>query len=310
MAPPARLPVRLRHIAAHLGGVRSVATTPPSPPSRTVLDKYRHKLEAKARAEGHADVAALKQAYADSMAAQRRSAAVTPPPPVLSSDSDSDQQDPRPAKRSTPPARQPPPARPPAVTPLSALLDLPKARTLPAAELAAVWRLRHAADPRSLCAAVPAATFAAMERCARAVSAQFVLPVPRGDAGAEMHFLQWTWDAARTPSVLFTRLAEYKLRGAFAQPHTTVTHHVDLAADTGLVLMRGQVVEGTGVSVETARWLVMCLQRFYGGWDGEPGGGGGGGERAAARRTLLAWFAQGDERFSVEKLMEETERLG
>ncbi|KAM6519477.1 hypothetical protein FALCPG4_013108 [Fusarium falciforme] len=33
--------------------------------------------------------------------------------------------------------------------------------------------------------------------------------------------------------------------------------------------MQGQVVEDRGIKPENARWLVMCLQRFYGGWEGE-----------------------------------------
>jgi ATP synthase F1 complex assembly factor 1 len=33
-------------------------------------------------------------------------------------------------------------------------------------------------------------------------------------------------------------------------------------------------------------------------------------ERAEERRRLLEWFGRGDGRFSVEKLMEEAERMG
>ncbi|MBE3047920.1 hypothetical protein IMZ48_36495, partial [Candidatus Bathyarchaeota archaeon] len=103
----------------------------------------------------------------------------------------------------------------------------------------------------------------------------------------------------RTSTVMFTQLAEYKARGEFAQPHTTVTHHADLAdGEAGLVLMQGQLVEGRGAKLEDARFLVLLLQKFYGGW-------GQGGEA----KQLLEWFRKGDSRFSVEKLLEEAERL-
>ena len=99
-------------------------------------------------------------------------------------------------------------------------------------------------------------------------------------------------------SVLFTHLAEYKLRGEFSQPHTTITHHLELAQDKGLVLLQGQVVEGRGVSVDEAKWLVMCLQKFY----------GVGGERSE-RKRLLELFGKGDASFKLEDLVEEAEKI-
>lgn len=98
-------------------------------------------------------------------------------------------------------------------------------------------------------------------------------------------------------SVLFTHLAEYKLRGEFSQPHTTVTFHLELAEDKGLVLLQGQVMEGRGVSVDEAKWLLMCLQKFY----------GFGGEKAE-RKRLLEMFGRGDAAFKVEDLLEEAEQ--
>jgi ATP synthase F1 complex assembly factor 1 len=166
-----------------------------------------------------------------------------------------------------------------------------------------------------------------MERLARRAAPQFVLPVPHEGEGAELHFLQWTFGsppaaaAATTPAiatstVLFTRLAEYKLHGEFAQPHTTVTHHVDLAAERGLVLMEGAVVDGRGASVDQAHWLVMCLQRFYGALgDAEVAAGAATEPEEVARgrrnrRQLVEWFGRGDPRFSVEALLEESQRVG
>lgn len=86
--------------------------------------------------------------------------------------------------------------------------------------------------------------------------------------------------------------------GEFAVPHTTVTHHLDLREEKGLVLLQGSVVEGRGVSVDEAKWLLMCLQKFYGG-EGEKAG----------RKRLLEKFSGGDEGFKVEELLEEAEKI-
>jgi len=130
------------------------------------------------------------------------------------------------------------------------------------------------------------------------------------DSAAPIHFLQWTFPSPDTVTVLFTHLAEYKLRGEWAQPHTTVTHHLELAGPKGLVLAQGNVLEGRGTSVEEGRWLIMCLQKFYAA--GEKGESGGGvAEDMRERRTrLLRQFTGGDAAFSVDELMSEAERMG
>ena len=296
--------------------VRFLATTKHS---RSVLEKYRDKLDRKARDESHPDIETLRRAYADKIERLRSEAAEitatgrspTPPPPVSETETSFEAQ-----SEAVRPPKQPNSGggENTGVKPLSSILDLAKVRDLPTAELTAIWRLRHAAQPTSLCAVIPWATYGTMDAAARRYP-QFVLPVPHPDQGAEMHFLQWTWDAAtRSSTVLFTQLAEYKARGEFATPHTTVTHYTDLAGDKGVVLMQGSVADDRGVKAEEARWLVMCLQRFYGGWDGASATGARedvvGKQRAEERRRLLEWFARGDERFSVDKLMEEAERMG
>lgn len=340
-----------------LATVRPAPPTPPSspPPTTTrtdVLERYRERLDRKAQAEGVAGgaEALLRERLAAASAAAKKKASAPPPPG----------QDSKEARPTPPPSPQADTSQPPvspttssvakklgtsssSVRPLSSFLDVEKAARLPTPELAAVWRLRHASDPLSLCAAVPARTYARMLAAARRCP-QFVLPLPisgdrapgqdgaagaDGGPGAELHFLQWQFEpssaaggsAHPTTTVLFTRLAEYKVRGEFALPHTTVTHYADLARSTGgdaeeegLALMHGQVVADRGVTPDEARWLVVCLQRFYGAWEVAAAEGVGGGEEAAARaaerRRLLEWFASGDERFSVEKLMEEAERMG
>jgi ATP synthase F1 complex assembly factor 1 len=180
---------------------------------------------------------------------------------------------------------------------LSSYLDVEKSRELPQKELEAVWRLRHASDAQSLCAAIPLEVYQTIEATAKK-HPHFILPLPKEGQGAEIHFLQWTFPAENTVTVLFTHLAEYKLRGEFSQPHTTITHHLELAEEKGLVLLQGQVMEGRGVSIDEAKWLVMCLQKFY----------GVGGEKSE-RRRLLELFGKGDAAFKVEDLVEEAEKI-
>lgn len=289
-------------------------------PSQVILEKYREKLSKKASQEGHGSIEDLKAAYADKIKEQRKIDAVDVPsiedlatasiPQTEGTPVSQPNRGPLPSS-SKPASKKSSSGEKPAIKPLGDILDLEKAADLPEKELTAIWRLRHASSPQTLCAVIPAATYQAMESLARS-SPFFILPVPHESQGAEIHLLQWTFDAAsKTSTVLFTQLAEYKTRGEFAQPHTTVTHHLDLMGDKGLVLMQGQVMEGRGVQPDHARWLVMCLQRFYGGWeqkgdelDGQRK------ERAEERKKLLEWFTNGDPRFSVEKLLEEAERLG
>jgi ATP synthase F1 complex assembly factor 1 len=185
----------------------------------------------------------------------------------------------------------------PGIKTLSSYLDLEKTRALPQKELEAIWRLRHIDNAQSLCAAIPLPVYQTIEATAKK-HPHFILPLPKDGQGAEIHFLQWTFPTENTVTVLFTHLAEYKLRGEFSQPHTTVTHHLEFAEEKGLVLLQGQVVEGRGVSVDEAKWLLMCLQKFY----------GVGGEKSE-RRRLLELFGKGDASFKVEDLLEEAEKI-
>ncbi|KAI0383940.1 ATP11-domain-containing protein [Hypomontagnella monticulosa] len=308
---PFRLPNQQRRWA-QVHDVRFLATTQAS---RNVTEKYREKLDRKAREEGLRDIGELKEAYRNRIEdLKKKDSASVPGLDALLAD------EPAPASQTQtqndglthPPPPPPQPQTPSSsstnstIKPLSEILDLPKARALPEKELSAIWRLRHAASSNSLCAVIPAATYRDLEATARR-HPSFVLPVPRGEGvGAEIHFLQWVFDAeSQTATVLFTQLAEYKARGEWAQPHTSVTHYWDggLAESPGVVLMAGNVVDGRGASVQDARWLVMLLQRFY-------GGEGTGGEKDSGKRRLLEEFGRGDGKFSVERLLEESEKLG
>ncbi|KAL9030339.1 MAG: hypothetical protein Q9196_001534 [Gyalolechia fulgens] len=263
-----------------------------------VTEKYRDKLQRKARQEGLASLDELKAVYRARILEEQKPGARNP-----SSESHLTAPLPRqpapPTPAGSPSSSETAQSAPPGLKTLSSYLDLDKTAVLPPKEIEYIWRLRHASSPTSLCAVLPSTTFARIHRAARKYP-QFILPLPReGSAGAEIHFMQWSFPAPDTVTVVFTHLAEYKLRGEFSQPHTIVTMHSELMQEKGLVLMQGQVVEGRGINVEEARWLVLCLQKFY----------GGDGKDDSRRRRLLEMFNQGDGTFKLEELVEEAEKV-
>jgi ATP synthase F1 complex assembly factor 1 len=240
----------------------------------------------------------LKEAYQEKIQQLKKEASITLPqasaPPTLPPSPDSTS--PFPPPPPPPQAPQMIPKTTSGVKTLSSYLDVEKTLALPQKEIEAIWRLRHVSNPQSLCAVVPLDVYKTIEATAKKFP-HFVLPLPKEEQGAEIHFLQWTFPAPNTVTVLFTHLAEYKLRGEFSSPHTTITHHLELADPKGLVLLQGEVVEGRGVSVDEAQWLIMCLQKFYG-VSGE----------SNERRRLLEMFGNGDAAFKVEDLLEEAEK--
>ena len=279
--------------------------------SGKVLDKYRAKLEQRAKEQGLKDAEELKEAYAEKIQEFRKKAIVPGANAPLSA-----QQPPTPSQASeTIPYQAPPPPEPKQAVPqvpkskdgiktLGSFIDVEKTAELPQKEIETIWRLRHIKDPQTLCAVMKTDTFRRIANTARK-HPQFILPLPREGQGAEIHFLQWTFPSPTTATVLFTHLAEFKLRGEFAQPHTTVTHHLDLSEPTGLVLMEGRVQESRGVSVEEGKWLLMCLQKFYG-FEAHTEGAK---QNAGKRKKLMEQFSGGDETFKVEELLEEAEKV-
>lgn len=247
--------------------------------------------------EGLRDINELKEVYKEKIEHHKKKAAVQLPTPPTTPTSDS--------VSSNSPFPPPPPspsipvvAKPnPGIKTLSSYLDVPKTLALPPKEIETIWRLRHASNAQSLCATIPLPVYEQIALNAKK-HPHFILPLPKENEGAEIHFLQWTFPAPDTVTVLFTHLAEYKLRGEYAQAHTTLTHHLELAEEKGVVLMKGEVMEGRGVSVDEAKWLVMCLQKFY-----------GVGAEKEERRKLLEQFTGGDETFNLDVLIDEAEKV-
>ncbi|PGH05485.1 hypothetical protein AJ79_06792 [Helicocarpus griseus UAMH5409] len=309
-----------------------------------VLEKYKEKLDRKAKEEGHASIDSLKQAYQDKIKDLKAKAESIPQPtsstPQSPNGSPAATSTTTAAKSAQSPISSSIPKSPtPGIKPLSSYLDIPKILTLPAKEIETLWRLRHASNPQSICATIPLDTYMRMVNVARQ-NPQFVLPLPRTEAssqpedakdgvstdphqaastGADIHFLQWgfhppasvnaatqTTNAStlntHTSTVLFTHLASYKLHGSYSQPHTVITHHLDLADEKGLILMNGNVLPDRGVAVDEAKLLVMWLQRFYDwGVDGQQGG---------KKAELVRMFSQGDvQGFKLEDLMAEVEKV-
>lgn len=290
--------------------------------------------------EGHSSVSSLKEAYKEKIQDLRKSASTPLTAEPGSGSEPAKPSSPFPAAPPPPQPQQPgstaatpntaPDSNTPGIKPLSSYLNLEKIQDLPAKEIEVLWRLRHAKNPNSICACIPLETYQRIASSAKS-HPQFILPLPRPQANpdpenkdaeqqqqqqqpaADIHFLQWGFHPpatsaappssanTHTSTVLFTHLASYKLHGAYATPHTTITHHLDLADSTGLVLMNGHVDTDKGVSIKEAQFLVMCLQRFY---------DFGGLEGSGRKGELLRMFSKGDaEGFKLEELMDEVERV-
>lgn len=295
---------------AQVHDVRFVAT---HQQSEKVLERYKAKLDQKAKEKGLHNVDELKEVYSDKIQELRQKAIVPganaplsaqqPPQPQNASQSIPYQapSPPQPQKESDAPKT---PKSKDGIKTLDSFIDVEKVMTLSEQEIEALWRLRHIRDSQSLCAVMSADTFKRISQTARA-HPQFILPIPREGQGAEIHFLQWTFPSPTTATVLFTHLAEYKTRGEFAQPHTTVTHHLDMAEKKGLVLLEGRVMESRGISVDEGKWLLMCLQKFYG-FQAHTDAAK---DNAGRRKKLMEKFSGGDSSFKVEDLLEEAEKV-
>lgn len=293
---------------AQVHDIRFLATH--NKPEKKVLDKYKAKLEQKAKQEGLGDINELKEAYKDKIESMRRKAIVpganapldagittSHTIPSTTSPQNIPFQPPPPPQPQTTAAKQPSAEEKAGIKTLSSFVDVDKLLALPQKEIEYLWRLRHASTPNSLCASIPLDVYERISKTARK-HPQFILPLPREGQGAEIHFLQWTFPSTTTTTVLFTHLAEFKLRGEFAQPHTILTHHLDLVQSKGVVLLEGTVTKDKGVTVDESKWLLMCLQKFYGQVD-----------ETSPRKKLMEQFSQGDETFKVEELLEEAEKI-
>ncbi|RKF82452.1 Protein ATP11, mitochondrial [Golovinomyces cichoracearum] len=270
-----------------------------------IFEKYKAKLDIKAKEHGLQDTQELRELYREKIEKLRTESVpqvhlpsssstpfpMTKIPPEISSSSQPLQS--LSSSRSHLSSSS-------GVKSLSAYLDVEKTSALPIKDIETIWRLRNLKNAHSLCAMIPLPLYREMERMAQKYPS-FILPLPREDQGAEIHYLQWTFPAENVVTVLITHLAEYKLRGEYSQPHTTITHHLELAEKKEIVLLRGEVIEGKGVTVDEAKWLLLCLQRFYGGLGQE--------NEKSKRREMIEMFGRGDVNFRIEDLLHEAEKI-
>ncbi|KZS90277.1 ATP11-domain-containing protein [Sistotremastrum niveocremeum HHB9708] len=104
-----------------------------------------------------------------------------------------------------------------------------------------------------------------------------------------------------TSSLLFTPLAEYKIRQSFATPFLVLTHYTDLARSHGVVLLRGDRTPSTtqgnegkfSMSLTDAQVLSLLVQKF---WLGT--------EESQRGRELLETFHIQPKEFKWEELIE------
>ncbi|KHJ32551.1 putative f1 atpase assembly protein 11 [Erysiphe necator] len=266
-----------------------------------LFEKYREKLDKKAKELGLQDTNELRDVYKEKIDTLKKDLCASlnlssTPQEIHSKNTFSSSiQPPLPS----PPKNSARSSLTPAIKNLSAYIDVDKTRALPLKEIEAIWRLRNMKNAQSLCAVIPLPLYQRMEGLARKYPS-FILPLLRENQGAEIHYLQWTFPAENVVTILVTHLAEFKLRGEYSQPHTTITHHLDMAEDKEIVLLQGNVTEGRGVSVDEAKWLLFCLQRFYGGL-GED-------EKRGKKKEMVEMFGRGDISFNIEELIQEAEK--
>ncbi|OLL26857.1 Protein atp11, mitochondrial [Neolecta irregularis DAH-3] len=195
------------------------------------------------------------------------------------------------------PARSPGPRFAPLKT-LSSYIDVEKISLRDVKEIELIWSARNNSDPACLYATIPCQVYQRMHQTARS-NPMFVLPLPRGESGVEMHLLQWAFPESNISYVMITSLGEYKLKGEYSRPHTVLSHFSDLSQNKAIVLMRGEI-ENNRISFDDATLLAMSLQKFYAAKDTEDYG--------KRKQDMINSFTRGDG-FDISSLIEETDRL-
>lgn len=260
--------------------------------AKDVYDKYKEKLEKKAKEVGAKDIDQLKEKLKSEIEAKKKSfnsgqVDLLKELEKHTAASGAGKLDNRATIKINSPLK-PISDKPPFKT-LNSYIDVEKVRALGEKEISVIWRARF--KPDQLCSIVPITVFDRLAVNAKKYPS-FIIPLKREGQGHELHFVQWNFTGTDTVHVIFTTLAEYKLHGEFSNPHMTLTFHTELS-DKNLVLMNG---DNSG-DLNSAQLLILNLQNFYGGL----------GDTPAVK--LLQAFNQGLTEFSLEKLIEESDKL-
>lgn len=212
--------------------------------------------------------------------------------------------------------------------PLASYIDVGRILATPhsSSQVANIWTMYH--NSRSagtgrgfLSATIPTATYEQMIGEGSKFPS-FILPLHRmtsdgqSSSAFEFYFLEWSFYHSpvsvqgqphtnpRISTILFTSLAEYKLRQSYAQPHLVITHYTDLVQTHGIVLMRGELtpipksITEYRLSQEEAQMLALGVQRFY-----LPGG------RDEGQTKLLKSFHEQRDKFKWEELVSNSGRI-
>ncbi|GMM35721.1 hypothetical protein DASC09_030460 [Saccharomycopsis crataegensis] len=215
---------------------------------------------------------------------------------------------------------------------LDLILDLSKIKSLTPQQIEYLWitkasseipasksTLRESDTNSRISSIIPSSQFKSLELLV-AKNKQFILPVQNpATQQLDIHYLQWQVPPSQSSDylqLLVIKLADYQRLGAAAPPHTVIYFYKDLSEPyagnnpeddekplqneslaKGLVLMKGEILEKSAITVEQLQFLILNLQKFYGVLDGDSG-------LRNERLRLLMAFNKGDPSFDFNKLVE------
>lgn len=290
MYSPLRLPLRnVRRLTPYISSLRFN--------SSSVYQKYQEKLQEKAKKLGFKSVEELNESLKSELETKKKELnAIDPLKDLQGFEEEQAQKMAKNMKDHQIKIRNPIPKDAPEVPykTLNSFIDVDKIKELNKQEIEFIWRARFQKDDRSLVGVLSATQFAQMYALGFKYKT-FVLPLPKDTDGYEMHFVQWAFVGPQTAHCMLTTLAEYKLHKEYAKPHTTLMFHQELAMDKDVVLMNSHIEKESNVSLEEAHLLILNIQRFYGAMK----------STSASKIDLLHSFNSGDDKFDMEKLIEE-----
>lgn len=265
------------------------------------LERYKRKLEEKAKKEGVKSVEELKHKLKDDIDQKKAEFNQVDPMRLLDPESNAQSQKDA-AKIKSAEERKVASKADSSSSPLNDIKSLDKfidveklSQHKDAKDIEMIWKARFVGKDDSVCGALTDLTYSIIYRNAR-MFPTFVLPLPHQDQGVELHYVQWSFAGPNTLHCMITSLAEYKLHQEYAKPHTTLIFHSDLMVDRGIVLMNGTVEADSAVTRDDGILLTLNLQRFYSAKDG-------------AKFALVKDFNEGSANFSVDQLIDEAQKL-
>lgn len=261
-------------------------------PASGLAAKYGAKLEQRAKAEGMTVPELLQKARAACGAhpGESNASRVGPARPAVTATNE------RPSTAaSSAAASKLPRAGGGEQATLDQYVDVEKLSRHSAAEIEMLWKARFLNREREFCGVIDAVAFARLYVNARRCPL-FVLPLAHADNGVELHYVQWHIVNSNTVYCLLTTLAQYKLKGEFSEPHTTLMLHADFLMEKQIVLENARF-EDNKITQSQSSLLVLLLQRFY---TAAPG---------STKAELLQRFNRGDPQFSVDEVLTAADTL-